>query len=1177
MANVWINEFHYDNGGAADANEFIEIAGLAGTNLTGWKIQLYNGNSTSLKLYQEIALSSVLTDVTGTGFGFFSVDAAAMQNGGTTSSPSPDGIALVDASGTVVEFLSYEGVFVAADGAAAGMTSTDVGVFEDGTGSVTGSIQRQGSGRSSSDFNTWAVFATDGTSTRDAANAGQTFEAPSGDQILDIAADLASASEGNSGTKTFTFTVTRSNASGDVSVDWVLSGIGGAGQASTDDFDGLTSGKVEFTGTETTKTITVTVKGDTAYEGNEAFSVTLSNATPGVTIGTATATSTILNDDPLPIYMIQGHGHTSDQVGKTVMTTGVITAIQMTGTTRGFYVQDVNGDGDATTSDAIFVFRGSSWTPNVEIGDAVTVNGKVAEYRSSSSPADLTLTQFGADATVTVTSKGNALPDAVVIGPHGITPPTGDAAAAAAFFESLEGMRVTVEPTRVVGATNSYGEIWALIEGTYDESILNGRGGLPNAADNYHLNRIQFDNIRDSLALPMVDVGARLGTATGIMTYGFSSYEVLLDSTPVVTAQSPLQAETTNVTAWNPFFLSFGTYNVENLDPNDNDGDADVDSGHFAKVARHIVENMGAPNVIALQEIQDDSGSVDNGIVSADKTLQKLVDTIVAAGGPRYKFAYMTPENNKDGGQTGGNIRQAFLYNDDVVDLVPGSLQRIVDPDPAVNDAFQASRKPLVAKFTFNGEEYTFINNHLNSKGGDDPVFGTNNPPVLNSEVQRIEQAKLINAYVDGLLAFNANANVVVLGDMNDFSWSNPLKTLSGESDGSQVLFNLADEFIADARDRTDYVYNGVSQSLDHMYVSAGLRARIEAFDIVRTNSEFDDAERASDHDPLVARSTFEVMRGTEAANLLTGTDQSNAIIGAGGGDLLNGKGGADYLQGDAGNDTLVGGSGADGLYGGDGTDTASYADAGAGVVASLINQAANTGDAAGDIFNSIEILVGSAFADTLTGDNLANTLNGGAGADQLEGGNGDDTYLVDDVGDRVIDASGYDTVLTVVDYTAGIDIEVLRAADAGGGISLKGNDLGNILIGNGAANRLSGGRGADSLTGGAGKDSFVFDTKPAKTEIDKIIDFSVKDDTILLDNAIFKKLGKGTVAKPGKLNKDYFAKDKAKDDNDYLIYDTKKGTLSYDVDGSGKAKAIVIATLDKGLKQMSAADFLVI
>ena len=141
------------------------------------------------------------------------------------------------------------------------------------------------------------------------------------------------------------------------------------------------------------------------------------------------------------------------------------------------------------------------------------------------------------------------------------------------------------------------------------------------------------------------------------------------------------------------------------------------------------------------------------------------------------------------------------------------------------------------------------------------------------------------------------------------------------------------------------------------------------------------------------------------------------------------------------------------------------------------------------------------------------------------------------------------------------------------------GSSHGDLLKGGSGRDTLWGGLGSDTLTGGLGKDIFVFETKPnTRTNRDAISDFRVKDDTIWLDNKVFIKLGKkGTEKKPAQLNKDSFViGTKAKDKNDHLIYDKKKGMLLYDADGSGRGKAIEIATLSKSLK-MTAADFFVI
>ncbi|MCB5174849.1 hypothetical protein [Microvirga lenta] len=148
------------------------------------------------------------------------------------------------------------------------------------------------------------------------------------------------------------------------------------------------------------------------------------------------------------------------------------------------------------------------------------------------------------------------------------------------------------------------------------------------------------------------------------------------------------------------------------------------------------------------------------------------------------------------------------------------------------------------------------------------------------------------------------------------------------------------------------------------------------------------------------------------------------------------------------------------------------------------------------------------------------------------------------------------------------------------------GSERSDVLVGGSGKDRLTGQDGNDKLygksgkdvlTGGAGKDVFVFDTKPSKKNLDKITDFSVADDTIWLDNKVFKKLGKkGSEAKPAKLNKKFFSLEKAKGKDDYLVYSKKKGILYYDADGSGAGKAVEIAKMAKKLK-LTANDFFVI
>ena len=161
--SVFINEIHYDNTGT-DAGEAIEIAGPAGTDLTGWSVVLYNGSSTQLNVYDTIPLSGVIPNQDN-GYGVLAFLRVGIQNG------SPDGMALVDAGSTVIQFLSYEGDFTAVNGPASGIASTDIGVSENGSGAVGNSLQLTGSGTTYGGF-TWAAEAPN---TFGNVNTGQSF------------------------------------------------------------------------------------------------------------------------------------------------------------------------------------------------------------------------------------------------------------------------------------------------------------------------------------------------------------------------------------------------------------------------------------------------------------------------------------------------------------------------------------------------------------------------------------------------------------------------------------------------------------------------------------------------------------------------------------------------------------------------------------------------------------------------------------------------------------------------------------------------------------------------------------------------------------------------------------------------------------------------------------------
>ena len=616
---------------------------------------------------------------------------------------------------------------------------------------------------------------------------------------------------------------------------------------------------------------------------------------------------------PSRISDIQGTGHTSPFVGQVVTAVpGIVTAVD----SNGFYLQDPNPDTNIATSEAIFVFTSSA--PTVKVADSITVTGTVSEFTPGGvSTGNLSTTQIGGNPTITILSSNNPLPAATIIGAAGRIPPTqvidndgltsfDPTTDGIDFFESLEGMRVTAKNLVAVSPTNSFGEIYAVVDNGAGATGLSQRGTINISPNDFNPERIQIDadNGVFDFAFPIVNVGAKLGDVTGVVGYNFGNFEIIPTQAFVSNIQpSSLQPEITTLNKGGDT-LVIATYNVLNLDPNDADGNTDIANGRFAAIAQQIVNHLKTPDIIGLQEIQDNSGSSNNGIVSASVTLQTLIDAIVTAGGPTYKFIDNTfITNNTNGGEPGANIRNAYLYNDSRLSLVAGSVKTV----PASSfTAFTDSRLPLIADFTFNGEQVTVINNHFSSKGGSSPLFGVNQPSVggesggngqenntINGSLdQRRAQAEAVKGFVNSIVATKLTSNVVVVGDLNEFEFISPLNILAGGN-----LTNLSNTL--PENERYTYIFDGNSQSLDHILVTNNLNSSTQV-DIVHINSEFvDNAQRASDHDPILA--ALKITPSTaQLPNVGTpGNDDILAVKGQ------NFDGKQDILFTGAGNDTV--------------------------------------------------------------------------------------------------------------------------------------------------------------------------------------------------------------------------------------------------------------------------------
>lgn len=1069
---VFINEIHYDNA-SNDVGEAIEIAAAAGTNLAGWQLVLYNGSNApgAAVTYNTLNLSGIVPDQDdGYGTISFAYPANGIQNGAF------DGFALVDPDGNVVQFLSIEGVITAANGPAAGLTSQDIGVSQTGSEPIGSSLQLVGAGASYEDF-TWTSSSDDNFGT---VNTGQNFISATGTGLVSVGD--ASVVEGDNGVQQLVFTVRRAGGTGtEASVDYVLNLNGSADAADLAPGQALT-GTVTFAVGASSAQIVIGIAGDTVGEPNETFNLLLADPQGNIAIADGTATGTIVNDDPITLrtYEIQGEGHRSGYEGQVVTTGGIVTAVAA----NGFYLQDATGDGNARTSDALFVFTGAA--PGVAIGDAVSVNGTVAEFLPGGDATNLTVTQVNA-AAVTLLSTGNALPAAVLIGQNGMLPPSqvidddgltsyDPASDGIDFYESLEGMRVTIDQPLVVSQTSSFGETYVVASGGAGATGVNDRGGITVSDGDFNPERIQIDATPALFAGydPAHSQGDRLSDVTGIVSYSFNSYEVLVTEAVTVTEDVTVSRETTNLVG-DADNLTVASYNVENLDP----GDGPI---KFNLLAENIVYSLAAPDIIGLQEIQDANGLNGSDPLSGVETAQLLIDAIAALGGPNYIYVEIAPSSpNSTGGEQGGNIRNGFLFNADRVDFVEGSARLIEGP------AFNGTRRPLVADFLFNGEKVTLINVHFTSRLGSDPLFGSTQPAADAGDAQRTAQASAVRAYVNDALATDPSLKLGVLGDFNGFWFEDGI----GALEAGGVMTNLH-RLLPDA-ERYSYLFDGNLQAIDHLLVTGGLASGAR-FDAVHINAEqTSGTPRATDHDPIVGSFFIPAPNNAPVA-----ADDTIAVAEDATSDNLWNLLLGNDSDPDAGDTLAITGVDTTGTLGSlvfdPETNTLRYVADGAAIDdlsagETLVDRFTYTvGDGEGGTDTAtVEVTVtGASDAGvTLNGGNGNDALNGTSGADYLSGGNGKDVLYGFGDADIILGGNGAD----ILDggrgddrLIGGNDDDILRGGlgndflDGGNGDDRLFGDAGNdILTGGNGDDLIDGGAGDDVLTGGNGRDIFRF------------------------------------------------------------------------------------------------------
>ncbi len=562
---------------------------------------------------------------------------------------------------------------------------------------------------------------------------------------------------------------------------------------------------------------------------------------------------------------VQGESHESPLAGKEV----VINNVVVTKTDKtGFYVQDKVSDNNPKTSDAVYVAS----KDKVESGDLLKVQGTVKEgYMEEYSvkpgqtfkkPAgSLTVTQI---ISATITKLGKAdLPKALNISekmPKDIVDNTptkyNPETEALDYWESLEGMRVEVTKPKVTGPQYK-GDIYVL-PGDYKGQKLNNIGGvnLRPGVQNTEVLPITVGNKFVAKAKDYFNENI-----TGVVTYKNKTYKIDPSSVPAI-QDGGLKREVSKIYP-SEDKLTIASYNIENFSAN-NKGHDETPEEKVDKIANSFIKEVHSPDIITLIEVQDNNGGVNDGTVDGVKSGEKLAQRIKSLGGPDYKYTEIAPVDGKDGGKPGANIRVAYLYNPKRVTLIGkekgGSEEAArfvnghLEKNPARIDPtsvhFEKVRKSLAAEFEFKGERIVVIANHLKSKLGDDAIYGSNQPSVENTKAKRIEEAKILNAFIKEGLRQNPNLKFVLTGDFNDFEFSDSVRTIVGNE-----LVNLMAEH--EQGDRYSYFYRGSNQSLDNILISKNIKDKV-VFSPVHINASFmEEHGRASDHDPVVVQIDF--------------------------------------------------------------------------------------------------------------------------------------------------------------------------------------------------------------------------------------------------------------------------------------------------------------------------------
>ncbi|BAQ61989.1 alkaline phosphatase [Geminocystis sp. NIES-3708] len=1003
---------------------------------------------------------------------------------------------------------------------------------------------------------------------------------------LAIAATNANQTEGNSGTKAFTFTVTRSGTTtGANNVNWAVTGSG-TNPANATDFSGgvLPSGTVSFAANETSKVITVNVQGDTTVEPDENFTVTLSNATNGATITTATAIGTIQNDDTntfLPQISISPNQTVIE--GLTSLQNVTYTVILSQASSQTVTVQYATTNGTA--------IAGSDYTATS--GTLTFSPGQISKTIILPILNDF-VNEFDENFNLTLSNSTNAN-----LSNSGVTTTIADTL----FTAVTTTLSANVENLILTGITAINGT------GNGGNNIISG-----NTANNNLNGGAGNDTLNDGDGNDTLDGGAGSDVMSGGLGNDFyyvnSTVDVVVENasqgtdTVISSITHTLAANVENLTLIDISAINGTgntlnntiTGNIANNNLNGGDGNDTLTGGDGNDTL-----NGGTGSDRLTGGTGNDLYLVDNvgDIVSETSTLATEIDTVQSS------ITYTLTTNVENLTLTGtsaingtgntlnntitGNIANNNLNGGDGNDTLTGG-----DGNDTLNGSIGSDR------LTGGTGNDLYIVDNLG-----DIVIETS---TLATEIDTVQSlitytltTNVENLTLTGTSAINGTGNILnntITGNIanNNLNGGDGNDTLTGGDGNDTLNGGTGSDRLTSGTGNDLYIVDNVG---DIVIETSTLATEIDTVQSSITYTLTTNVENLT-------------LTGTSAING-TGNTLNNTITGNIANNNLNGGDGNDTLTGGDGNDTLNGGTGSDRLTGGTGNDL--YIVDNVGDIVSETSTLATEIDTVQSsitytLTTNVENLTltgttaingtGNTLNNTITGNTANNsldggagndTLNGGTGIDSLIGGTGNDLYIVDNVGDIVSEtstlATEIDTVQSSITYTLTDNVENLTLTGTTA-INGTGNTLKNVITGNSGNNSLSGGDGNDTLIGGDGNDTLIgggsndtltggngldsFRFNSASEGVDFITDFTVADDTIRVLGSAF---GGGLVA--GTLSISQFTiGSSATTSSHRFFYNSSNGGLFFDVDGNGATSAVQFATLNISLT-MTNADIVVI